>query len=59
MIADDDLMQKLSVATKMVASPPVLHQLREAGRDAAEAFLRDGIDKIGEDSTVNLRATFE
>ena len=59
MIADDDLMQKLSVATKMVASPPVLFQLREAGRDAAEAFLRDGIDRIGEDSTVNLREMFE
>jgi NTE family protein len=28
MIADDDLMRQLSVATKLVATPQVLHQLR-------------------------------
>ena len=59
MIADDDLMQKLSVATKLVATPPVLHQLREAGRATAEAFISEHFDSIGEDSTVDLRAMFE
>ncbi|GAB5446073.1 patatin-like phospholipase family protein [Gymnodinialimonas sp.] len=59
MIADDDLMRQLSVATKVIATPQVIHQLRAAGKTAAEAFLRDGIDDIGEDSTVNLRAMFE
>lgn len=59
MIADDDLMRQLSVATKTIATPAVLHQLRAAGRAAAEAFLRDGIDKIGDEATLNLRAMFE
>ncbi|WP_224814890.1 patatin-like phospholipase family protein [Hasllibacter sp. MH4015] len=58
MIADDALMRKLSVATKLVATPQILHQLRVAGRDAAETFLREDIDRIGEDSTVDLRAMF-
>lgn len=59
MIADDDLMGQLSVATKTIATPAVLHQLRSAGRAAAEVFLRDGIDKVGEESTLDLRAMFE
>lgn len=59
MIADDDLMRQLSVATKTIATPAVMHQLRAAGREAAEAFLRDGIDKIGDESTLNLREMFE
>ncbi|MEJ6388602.1 patatin-like phospholipase family protein [Gymnodinialimonas ulvae] len=59
MIADDDLMQQLSVATKLIATPQILHQLREAGRASAEAFLSEHFDKIGEDSTVDLRAMFE
>ena len=39
MIADDALMAKLSVATKLVPSPFVLGELRDAGRAAAGAFL--------------------
>lgn len=59
MIADDDLMRQLSVATKTIATPQILHQLREAGKTAAEGFLRHGIDTIGEDSSLNLKAMFE
>ncbi len=59
MVSDDDLMQQLSVATKLVATPQVLHQLRESGRTSAEAFISDHFDKIGEDSTIDLRAMFE
>jgi NTE family protein len=59
MVSDDDLMQQLSVATKLIATPQVLHQLREAGRASAEAFISEHFDKIGEDSTVDLRAMFE
>ncbi|MEX3015317.1 patatin-like phospholipase family protein [Gymnodinialimonas hymeniacidonis] len=59
MVSDDDLMQQLSVATKLVATPQVLHQLREAGRTSAETFISEHFDKIGEDSTVDLRAMFE
>lgn len=59
MIADDDLMAQLSVATKMVPTPHVLHQLREAGFAAAEAFLDAHFDTIGTDSSVDLRAMFD
>jgi NTE family protein len=59
MIADDDLMRQLSVATKVIATPQVMHQLRVAGQQAAERFLRESIDHLGEDSTLDLRAMFE
>ncbi len=59
MIADDDLMRQLSVATKLVATPQILHQLRDAGRASAESFISNHFDQIGEDSTVDLRAMFE
>lgn len=59
MIADDDLMQQLSVATKLIATPQTLHQLRAAGRKAADTFLSDHFDSIGVESSVNLRAMFE
>lgn len=58
MIADDDLMRNLSVATKLIATPQTLFQLRAAGRAAAEAFLRDNIDRIGVESTVDLPGMF-
>src|SRR6056297_2761145 len=58
MIADDALMQQLSVATKLFATPQILHQLHAAGRMATEAFLRDDIDRIGVESTVDLRHMF-
>ncbi len=59
MIADDDLMRQLSVATKTFATPAILSQLRAAGRTSAEAFLRDGIERMGEESTLNLRPMYE
>jgi hypothetical protein len=55
MIADDDLMRQLSVATKLVATPQVLHQLQVAGQAAAEAFLDAHLGAIGTDSSVDLR----
>ena len=39
MIADDDLMTQLSVATKLVPTPAVLFGLKARGRAAMEAFL--------------------
>ena len=59
MVADDALMRQLSVATKLIATPATLHQLRAAGRAAAEAFLAADLDRIGTESTVDLRAMFE
>jgi len=58
MIADDTLMAKLSAATKMVANPHVIAQLKAAGIAAAEAFLRDDVDNIGTRSSVDLREMF-
>ncbi len=58
MIADDALMNALSVATKVVPVPTVLAQLKEAGRRAAGGFLRDHIDDVGHRQTANLREMF-
>ncbi|WP_308916774.1 patatin-like phospholipase family protein [Jannaschia sp. LMIT008] len=58
MIADDALMRQLSVATKLVPNPVVIHQLRDAGAKAAGAFLDRDFDAIGERSTVDLIEMF-
>jgi len=58
MIADDLLMRQLSVATKSVPVPQVLHQLREAGAAACDAFLSAHGDKIGHEGTADLAAMF-
>jgi len=59
MIADDGLMNELSVATKTIPTPFVLHELKLAGRNAAGAFLDAHFDDLGEKSTVDLRTMFE
>jgi NTE family protein len=58
MIADDGLMNDLSVATKLVPNPFVLSELREAGYAAAHAFLNASFEDLGERSSVNLEAMF-
>ena len=58
MIADDVLMGQLSAATKVVPNPAIIGQLKAAGIEAAEAFLRDDVDNIGKRSSVNLREMF-
>ena len=58
MIADDDLMRELSVATKLVPTPLTLGRLKSAGRAAAEAFLHDHRDGLNTRSTVNLSETY-
>lgn len=59
MIADDDLMNDLSVATKTVPNARLILELKEAGRAAAHAFLDAHFDDIGTSSTVDLRAMFD
>ncbi|MGV6848300.1 MAG: patatin-like phospholipase family protein [Marinibacterium sp.] len=56
MIADDALMNELSVATKTVPSAPVLAQLKDAGRAAADRFLQDHFDDLGARSSIDLPA---
>ena len=58
MIADDRLMEQLSVATKLVPHPLVIATLKEAGQQAAEDFLTEHKEKIGKESSVNLRKMF-
>jgi len=58
MIADDELMNSLSVATKMVPTAHVLNELKQAGRRAAGRFLNDHMDKLGVTGSANLQAMF-
>ncbi|MGY6632479.1 MAG: patatin-like phospholipase family protein [Alkalilacustris sp.] len=59
MIADDEMMRQLSVRTKTAPSPLLLHELREAGRAAADAFLVRHRAALGVTGTVDLMATCE
>ena len=58
MIADDPLMNELSVATKLLPSGYVLGQLKAAGQRAADQFLTDHWCDIGVKSSVDLPAMF-
>ncbi|MDO6584586.1 patatin-like phospholipase family protein [Salipiger sp. 1_MG-2023] len=58
MISDDTLMNQLSVATKLVAFPSVISQLRDAGRDAAEGFLSQHGSDLGQRQSADLRSMF-
>ena len=58
MIADDELMTRLSVATKLVPSPVVLKALRDAGHEAAGRFLDAHADHLGQGGTVDLTGMF-
>ena len=59
MIADDELMNRLSVATKTIPLPSILAELRRAGRAAADAFLAEHREDLGVRGTVDLRAMFD
>lgn len=56
MIADDSLMRELSVATKMVPNPILLATLKDAGRTAAERFIKKDSQNLGVKSSVDLPA---
>lgn len=58
MVSDDRLMRQLSVATKTIANPVVIHQLRAAGFAAADAFLEASFEALGERSTIDLAEMF-
>ncbi|MBP0482083.1 patatin-like phospholipase family protein [Sagittula salina] len=59
MISDDALMNDLSVATKVVAVPSLLAQMKAAGRRAAGDFLAEHRANIGVRQTTDLRAMFD
>jgi NTE family protein len=54
MIADDDLMNRLSASTKVSASPGLLVQLKQAGQAAASRFLNDNRQHLNHHGTVDL-----
>ncbi|MFV0333325.1 MAG: patatin-like phospholipase family protein [Tropicimonas sp.] len=58
MIADDELMRSLSVATKIVPSPIILSRLKEAGRAAAERFLSEHKQDLNIRASVDLQEMF-
>lgn len=58
MIADNELMNSLSVATKTVPNPVILHKLKQAGRNAADGFLANHKNDLGQTSTIDLPAMF-
>ncbi|MGR3759357.1 patatin-like phospholipase family protein [Roseobacteraceae bacterium NS-SX3] len=58
MIADDELMTRLSVTTKLIPLPQILLSLKQAGREAAEQFLKRHAGDLGARSTVDLPAMF-
>ncbi|SFB71028.1 patatin-like phospholipase family protein [Tropicimonas isoalkanivorans] len=58
MIADDDFMRDLSVATKIVPSAIVIYRLKAAGRAAADRFLAEHKQDLNVRETVNLQSMF-
>ncbi|MBA84990.1 patatin-like phospholipase family protein [Thalassobius sp. S69A] len=58
MIADDVLMNELSVSTKLVPSPFLLIRMKDAGREAAEAFLAQHKGDLNKRSSVDLEQMF-
>ncbi len=58
MIADDVLMNDLSASSKLEPSGRLIHRLHEAGRVAAEGFLKDCAGHVGRAATVDLPALF-
>lgn len=59
MVADDALMNELSVATKMVPTPFTLSRLKEAGQNAAETFLSHHKADLNKRSSVDLVEMFQ
>lgn len=58
MIADDELMNNLNVATKTIPSPVILTRLKEAGQEAAQAFLGQHKEQLNVEQTVDLEQMF-
>ena len=58
MIADDALMNALSIATKTVPNAYIIETLKDAGYAAAQAFLDQHFDDLNARSTLNLRDMF-
>jgi len=58
MVADDALMNTLSVTSKVTPTPYLLHSLKEAGRTACEGFLSRHKADLNQRASVNLEEMF-
>lgn len=58
MIADDALMNNLNVATKTIPTAVIIRRLKEAGEAAADTFLQNHKQDLGQRSSVNLNEMF-
>lgn len=57
-IRDDAQMTNLGVATKLNPDWPFLCRLRDAGRARATSWINENFDKIGRESSIDLREAF-
>lgn len=57
-VDDNDLMNELSVATKLIVMPVVLARLKQGGRDAMDRFLAQHKGNLGKRSSVDLQALY-
>ncbi len=57
-IADEKLMTELTATTKLLPSPAILERLKNAGRQAADGFLKKHMGDIGHRSSVDLQGLF-
>jgi len=58
LIADDSEMSNLGAASKFNLDISFLLHLKETGRRTADRWIADNFDKIGYESSVDIRATF-
>jgi NTE family protein len=58
-VRDDATMAEMGAATKLSPKPEMLDHLKARGRETAEVFLRDHWSKLGNESSVDLRAMFD
>jgi len=58
MIADDGLMNELSASSKLQPSGNLIRRLHDAGRAAADRFLKDHRHRLGVEHSVDLGALF-
>jgi NTE family protein len=59
MIADDALMNSLSVTSKLTPTPYLLHSLKQAGRAACNSFLTHHKTDLNSRSSLDLDAMFD
>jgi NTE family protein len=57
-IAADDVMGKLGVASKLNADWEFITWLKDTGRERADAWLTRNFDRLGRESTVDIRARY-